>query len=194
MKHKKKKVEAVLDHLKTKSLETAKLFDVFFSSYSTSYKAARRILYGGSDFKESKWKLHRELELQKFYSLLNRLKRQGLVEKKGSKIGSMWKITKNGLEKLGLSKLKKVIDYPIVPENQFKIIIFDISEKEKWKRAWLREALQFLGFTLFQKSVWIGKCKIPESFLTDLKDLNLIDCVHILEIRASGTVDINKFL
>ena len=92
------------------------------------------------------------------------------------------------MQKLGLISQKKKIDYDSLEDNKIKIITFDIPERERWKRAWLREALMFLGFSMLHKSVWVGKNKIPEQFLEDLRDMNLIKYTHILEVSASGTL------
>ena len=92
------------------------------------------------------------------------------------------------MQKLGLISQKKKIDYDSLKDDKIKIITFDIPERERWKRAWLREALATLEFAMLHQSVWIGKNKIPEQFLEDLRDMNLLKYVHILEVSASGTL------
>ena len=63
-----------------------------------------------------------------------------------------------------------------------------MPEKERRKRGWLRGALRFLNFKMFQQSVWIGKNKIPEQFLFDLRQKNLLPYIHIMEVNKGGTV------
>lgn len=41
---------------------------------------------------------------------------------------------------------------------------------------------------MLQKSVWFGKNKINQEFLSDLKDKNLLNFVHILEVSKAGSV------
>lgn len=130
-------------------------------------------------------------EKQKFYSSLSRLKRQGFVSKKIKDNKTFWKITALGEKRL--EKINNIFHFPKLNYKQEKsndvvLIIFDIPEKERNKRAWLRSNLSALGFTLFQKSVWMGKNKLPEEFLKALSGLNLINYIHILKITKTGTI------
>ncbi len=132
---------------------------------------------------------------QQFYSLLNNLKNQGLIEKRktGNKKDSIWKITKKGLEKLKLTKenknfSKSKINYKKEKDDKIKVVIFDIPEKERHKRAWLRFALVALGFSLLQQSVWIGKNKISEQFMRDLQERGMLSYIQIFEISKKGTI------
>lgn len=182
-------LRAVLGVLKEGSLATLELLDLFFGAHQRSYKSALGIV----DYKRIKKQTQREIELEEmqvFYTLLNKLKRERLVVKKQSKMGSLWNITKWGIQKLNFlqKQNQKQLKYPIESEKKFKIIAFDIPETEKRKRAWLRGALKFLDFKMLQKSVWIGKNKLPEDFLLDLRDGGIMKYIHILEIGARGTV------
>lgn len=182
-------IKMILEELKDGALLTIELLDLIFGAYQRSYKSALGII----EYKRPKKQTQREIERkeqQVFYSLLNRLKREGFVIKKQSKLGSFWNVTKRGLKKLKLlqNQDKKRLKYPIKQEATLKIITFDIPETEKKKREWLRGALRFLGFKMLQRSVWIGKNKVPEDFLFDLRDGGLLGCVHVLEVGAGGTV------
>jgi CRISPR/Cas system-associated endoribonuclease Cas2 len=78
--------------------------------------------------------------------------------------------------------------YTKKPANTFIICAFDIPEKESKKRRWLRIALRNLGMKFIQKSVWMGKIKIPEDFLDDIKYLELASYIEIFEITKSGSL------
>ena len=65
----------------------------------------------------------------------------------------------------------------------FRAVIFDIPERRKEYRNWLRSNLYFLGFKQLQESVFIGKNALPASFVKEISYLKLDDCVHILSIR-----------
>jgi hypothetical protein len=41
---------------------------------------------------------------------------------------------------------------------------------------------------MVQKSVWVGKTKIPQDFLDDLFKLKLVDFVEIFEISRTGSL------
>lgn len=127
------------------------------------------------------------LEIQKFYNTLHYLKSEGFIEKKISGAKILWKITSSGLYKLNLMK-EKATNYQSEPDGKLKIIIFDVPEKERRRRSWLREALKILGFKMLQQSVWMGKNKIPEQFLFDLRQKKLLPYIHILEVNKGGTI------
>lgn len=127
-------------------------------------------------------------ERQKFYALLNYLKQQGFVENKKKGRSALWKITLAGLKKLKFLNKLNMPDYQTETDDKLKIIIFDVPEKERRKRMWLREVLKMLGFRMLQFSVWVGKNKIPGRFLEELRDKQMLSYIHILEISKSGTL------
>ena len=51
-----------------------------------------------------------------------------------------------------------------------------------------RSALTYLEFKMIQRSVWIGKSKIPDQFLKDLRAVGLIETVEIFEVGKSGSL------
>lgn len=168
---------------------TAQLLDLMLmGGRNKSYRRARRKLYGESAYPSFLQSTDAVFSnKQQFYNLLTKLKNQGLVEKKISKHGILWKITSAGLQKLRIFKENRK-EYETVSDNKPKIVAYDIPEREKQKRAWLREVLRLLGFQMLQKSLWMGKSKIPEDFLLDLRKKGIIDCVHIFEITKTGTI------
>lgn len=178
-------MKTVLMVLAGSAFFTLELIDEVFGGTKSVYKNEKR--RKDSVFFNSE-KSYTDTERQRFYSLLNKLKNQGFIKKKHSKNGSLWNITKRGFEKLGLINKKKKPEYDSVKDNKVKIITFDIPERERWKRAWLREALVAQEFSMLHQSVWVGKNKIPEQFLEDLRDIKLINYIHILEVSASGTI------
>lgn len=183
-------IPKILEILQTQAEATVDLLNIFIASRPESYRRARRMMLNGPDQFKTDW-ADWYRKRQSFYSLLNQLKNQGLVQKEsaGPK-KSIWKITKKGLEKFSLMKNKErpSLIYKEEEGDKFKVIIFDIPEREKDKRSWIREVLRLLGFTMLQKSVWIGKKKIPAKFLFELKNYSLMRCVHIFEINQKGSI------
>ena len=129
---------------------------------------------------------------QKFYNSLYKLKRDGLIQKQDKKLT----VTKKGRQKFWLlmAKLKKQLPppkaYSKLKENSdtFVIVAFDIPERNRARRNWLRGALRELGLSMVQKSLWLGKVKIPEEFIKDLKRMMLFDFIEIFEITKTGTL------
>ena|SRR3989338_446327 len=185
-------IVAVLDVLQNGTETTAALIDAMTSGYSTSYRKLKRMQYG-VHHSSLRWSDLYE-ERQKFYATLNHLKVQGFVSlgKRGK--NSAWRITKRGKEKLNVLHernlySKESISYKTKDENTFKIIVYDIPSAESRKRWWLRTALNELGFTMLQKSVWIGKKKLPEEFLKDLEKRKMLSYIHIFEVKKAGTLE-----
>jgi len=125
--------------------------------------------------------------------ILFKLKKDGLVRvnnKNGVKFVSITSIGKKLLEKLRLKKKDElpVADYEKQVDDDLKIVIFDIPEKEKRKRWWLRNALRNLNFKILQKSVWIGKSSLPEKFIKDLSNLRLLNYIKIFSVNKKGNL------
>lgn len=133
-------------------------------------------------------------EKQKYYNLILYLKKSGLIEEKHRDSKKFFILTKNGKDKLLKLREKnntKLPENSYLKEenNKFIIVIFDIPEVERRKRVWLRAVLINLGFKMIQKSVWLGKIKIPKEFLEDLFKMKLVDFVEIFEISETGSLE-----
>lgn len=143
-------------------------------------------------------------ERQRYSSMLYKLRRDGLIQEKkqeglalspskGKK--SIWEITKKGIEKLRkLEERHEHIgmlpwrDYTREQGNDVIIITFDIPESKRKIRDWLRAMLLRLEYKILQKSVWIGKTKIPKEFLDDIKELKLSEYIEICAITKGGSL------
>ena len=99
---------------------------------------------------------------------LSRLKRMGFVKNDNG----IWTATKKGLEKLALrlpARTKRKIKEPA--KEKTLIIAFDIPERLRRKREWLRRELLNLGFIKLQQSVWLGPAPLPKDFIEALETL-----------------------
>ncbi|OIO48294.1 MAG: hypothetical protein AUJ32_00885 [Parcubacteria group bacterium CG1_02_40_82] len=127
---------------------------------------------------------------QCFNVFFYRLKKDGLVEKKNKNKKSLLKLTPKGREIL--QKLRSTIlpnnKYKSQSNDTLKIVIFDIPEREREKRDWLRIALKNLNFNMVQKSVWIGKAKLPKEFVQDLNRMNIFTYVEIFAVTKAGSL------
>lgn len=188
-------VESILEKLQEGAELTADLLTIALAGKSGyRYEASRSSRYGPRKFKEdwSDWYKKRQI----FYSLLNKLKREGLVVKKRGDKRSIWHITDKGIRKLFTMRNSKRSSGGILMQNYTKnkrkeitIISYDIPEKIRKKRYWLRSNLLALGFASLQKSVWIGTTEIPENFLIDLRSLDLLSYVHLFTVNKQGTIE-----
>ncbi len=183
-------IEKILEVLQGGAEITIVLIDAMTSGYSESYKKLKRYQRGSVSLK-SGWSKNYP-ESQKFYSLLYHLKKQGLIENKKDGKSSLWRIMPAGVKKLVDIKKRKTFSISSISYREesdtLKIITFDIPAKEGKKRFWLRAVLKKLGFKMLQKSVWLGKKKIPESFMNDLRERGMIDYVHVLAVNKTGSI------
>ena len=75
---------------------------------------------------------------------------------------------KNNLKKR-IAARPLIKNYEKFPSKEVVIFSFDIPEKERVKRAWVRGVLKNLGFTMIQQSVWLGKGPLPKQFTERLQ-------------------------
>lgn len=92
---------------------------------------------------------------ERFQKFLYKLKKDNLIAREHRGAMSRFSITGKGRSRLAaLLKWQKNrlpdATYETKPANVFTIVTFDVPEKERKKRAWLREALRNLGFTRVQ--------------------------------------------
>lgn len=180
-------VEKILETLTSSAIESAYLFvAISQAGYGASRKQIEKKL---EEIKAGQQPVQKSLHRKRhsFYSTLSYLKKDGMIEKAGDK----WRITPRGKEKLIALKIHKRPEherYKSEHDDILKIVMFDIPEKERWKRDWLRDALTMLGFRLVQKSVWAGKKRIPKEFLEDLARYNILDYVDMFTVTKSGSL------
>lgn len=120
-----------------------------------------------------------------FSVVLNHLRAQGFIAKTGGSRYPVWTLTNQGKNKL---KSYGYLIRPAKADGIPRLVAYDIPEKERKKRDWLRYELVACGYNQLQKSVWLGYSPLPEEFLQSLKDLNLKDKVHIVGIYKKGTL------
>lgn len=131
---------------------------------------------------------NKELKPRTISTTLQRLQKQGLVfcEKRN------WSLTKNGGK-----FLKSFFDLRLkygkykLPEKDHvtRIIVFDIPEKEREKRDWLRGELLYHQYEPLQKSVWIGYCPLLPKFIENIDSMNLTEKIHIFSVKDRGTIN-----
>jgi phenylacetic acid degradation operon negative regulatory protein len=123
-----------------------------------------------------------------FYVTLSRLKSQGLVKK----VGETWLITPEGKEMLQTPDKKAIRNFfPLRKVNgavrRKLIVVFDIPEKRRNYRDWLRSELIGFGFDLIQRSVWFGP-PLPQEFLEYLEDQKLLKYIRFFKAEESDLI------
>ncbi|MBP6925523.1 MAG: hypothetical protein KBC22_00485 [Candidatus Pacebacteria bacterium] len=144
----------------------------YLSSNKASYKKLHGYLSGNQNFKKSSIK-----------PTLFRLRAQGIVTTTND---NQWQLTAEGKELF--QKKNKGLRFffskkkPHTKPKKEILLLFDIPEKERYKRDWLRSELIGLSFEMIQKSVWLGP-KLPEDLHAYLMHKKLIQYIRIFSIK-----------
>jgi len=167
------------------------------------YKGARSILElinGGTNTQRGLLDIIREIGAEmdeekrmtkRYYSMVYKLKRDGLISEGyhgGEKRYTLTKIGKGKLEILESKDEFPGVYYKKEVGSRIIIIMFDVPEKHTKKRVWLRAVLGNLDFKMAQKSVWIGKTKIPKELIADIVRMKMEDFVEIFEVGSTGNL------
>lgn len=98
-----------------------------------------------------------------------------------------WSLTKKGKK---YSKNTRLLDYIVSPFSEDSpstmIISFDIPERDRNMRHWLRNQIKIFGYKMLQQSLWIGPSPLPQLFLKRLEDLSIKKNVKTFKITKSN--------
>mgnify|MGYP001591167860 CR=1 FL=1 len=136
-------------------------------------------------------KLNKE-KIRKFKLYLAKLKHDGLILQNSSKQIYLSEKGQKKLNNFKTSPLSNKQDYQKEIGEQVMVISYDIPIAFNRERNILRDILRMLGFNLVHKSVWVGKVKLPERFISDLKNLGILEYIEILEVTKNGTLKVKN--
>ena len=127
------------------------------------------------------------------YISINRLKTRGLI--KADSQSDIFRLTKKGEKEAFLAytnaERKK---YKLIKpkwDGKWRMILFDIPEKKRKYRDYLRELIKFLDFKELQKSVWVSPYPIPDYLRQILAEERIL--YHTRMITTSS-IDYDKDL
>jgi DNA-binding transcriptional regulator PaaX len=129
-----------------------------------------------------------QLTEKQFREACARLERDGLITKESRGI---WRAARKGEEKaLALmAGIDRRESYPAPQGGSSRtIVIFDVPEKQREKRACIRAELAALEFKPLQKSVWIGSIPLPKKCMEYFRDIEVIPHIHVFSINRPGTI------
>lgn len=124
----------------------------------------------------------KKLNKRSLSAILSRLKKNGFLKNKNGE----WSSTPQA--KLFIEKpesgIKRFFKQDNIHKNIKKpkklIVIFDVPEKKKAWREWLRTELIDFGFTFIQRSVWLGP-DLPKEFIEYLNQAGLLKHVRFFQ-------------
>ncbi|MFA4975258.1 MAG: hypothetical protein WC839_02720 [Candidatus Paceibacterota bacterium] len=153
------------------------------SKIEYEYQKRRRI----SEAKKSQVEILKDRK-RRLTIFISKMKHDGLIENSEN---NKFTISSKGIDKL--SKLRNNLPTRFyekkIEESSSIIISFDIPERLRRKRNWLREVIKNFGFKMVHQSVWVGKGKIPADFIKDLENLKILEFVEIFEISKLGSLN-----
>lgn len=133
----------------------------------------------------------KEINKRSLSSILWRLRQEGLVTNSGPNKGKRWRITPKGRMYLKTrppqQKFPK-ISITLPSDGILRLVSFDIPEKERPKRKWLRRELIGCGYQPLHKSVFVGTRPLPQDLIKQIDLLRIGHNVHIASIEKSGTI------
>jgi len=145
-------------------------------------------LAGVGSYKKGRQEWFKKKNLQ---STMHRLEKQGLVTKDPKR--KIYFLTPEGKNYTSYIKDR----YGVLSkkwDGKVRVVIFDIPEKEKRWREWLRNELLLLQYKVLQKSVYIGKAPLPKSFYQEISDADLEDNVFVFTMSEFDRKQIMKIL
>lgn len=123
------------------------------------------------------------LKRYRYRQALNRLTKRGLITiHKGPKI----KITLTAKGHKQINKKEIVIPKLKKWDGKWRLVIFDIPEKQKRDREKFRYYLKFLGLTQVQESVWAHPFPCREAIAEVCRMYNVSDFVSVFEGNHLG--------
>lgn len=117
-----------------------------------------------------------ELDKSALAMALKRLREGGLIEKGVNEEKVVFRLTA-----LGRGALNQGIFDESKWDGRWRLVIFDIPEKNKTVRNLLRRKLKGWGFRQWQKSVWLSKQNVTEALRKLIRDLGIEHWVAVFE-------------
>ncbi len=150
-------------------------YKVFLAELPDSYPGFKlmKVMFGYNSKKKFEKKI--------INANISRLKKQGLITEDKDR---EFRLTIKGEEMVTYIKDRhSILEKPW--DKKIRVVVFDIPEKEKRLRQWLRAELGLLAFKPLQKSVYIGKYPIPEDLYQDLIKNDIFNNVHIFTVNKA---------
>lgn len=126
---------------------------------------------------------------------VRRLEKKGFIEKGIMEDELCLRLTRLGANYLkqmqqrkkekGIMKINPV---KIKWDGKWRVVVFDIPEKNRRVRQALRMGLRMLEFKPLQKSVWVSKVDCTRELRSYIRELSLSSYVLVFETKDLGTV------
>ena len=115
---------------------------------------------------------------------LSRLKQRGFVVRNGPRKKTIWRITAAGRRHFRSEHEFKGLRLPS-EDGKIRLVLFDVPEKMRGERAWLRSRLLSCDYSPLQKSVWTGTRALPDKLQEELKYRKLDSYVRVVGLEGN---------
>ncbi len=145
--------------------------------HQVRYRGVRVNFLGLPDFKYYKY--------QSLISRFSNLKKKGYIKE----ISGCYFITEKGSRYLHQPSKKSFRKFTPTNKktNRDLLVIYDVPQGETTLRNWFRKQLKEFGFTMIQRSVWLGPSPLPSGFTNYIKEIGLKDKVKFFKLKKSLT-------
>lgn len=183
----------ILRAMREREMTKEALAELFAKTIGKFIPREKRKPWVNTNFRQTKISIPSpKLDERRFRQLLYDLKKEGLITPTNSP-GKSYKLTH-----LGSAWIKKFSLAPNLPpknysvsnqqETAITVISYDIPEKLRIYRDWLRDVLRNLKLNPVHQSMYIGKVKLPPDFIKDIVQLKLDKYIEVFEITKAGTL------
>lgn len=127
-----------------------------------------------------------QAEGYKLIKTLYKLEKENFIKKT---VSGQYKLTRKGINRINFQKFFKLSFEHKKRDGFWRLVIFDIPEKEKRKRELLRQKLKEFDFYMIQKSVFVSPyiCEKEIEQLCDI--LNLRNGVCVVVVKDLGSLE-----
>jgi DNA-binding transcriptional regulator PaaX len=147
---------------------------IAFLLSARSTKIYRKILW------ERTRSMKKNLNVGAFNQHIYRLHKKGLLE---SREGEIYIHRKKLVE--FSAKKNSIIKNVALGKTEKVLISFDIPEKKKKVRDWLRNQIKYWDFKMIQKSLWLGYGPLPEEFSLRLRKFGIYENVRVFKVKKA---------
>lgn len=155
--------------------------------------------YASSLYRQStkKYLENREIERSNFLERIRYLKKQGYIRTFTENKEKFLELTPKGIKRANCLVLDNInIERPQKWDQKWRVVIFDVPEKIRLKRNFLRNKLLELGFCQIQKSVYVFPFECTNAITILCQFLATQDYVTVMisEIIQGEESFIEKFI
>lgn len=129
----------------------------------------------------------RHANRRSLYHALRRLERRNLVGARRRGRSDEWFLTPEGERSLQRLQAKMRYVTPRRWDGKWRLVIFDVPERIRGRRNFLRKELSDFGFHQLQKSVWVMPYPLPAAFSEFIGELELGKHLRVLTAERITT-------